>query len=215
MKLILLGPPGVGKGTQAQRMAQEFGIPQISTGDILRDAVNRKTDLGKLAQSFMMRGELVPDEVILDLIQDRLFGADAPQGYILDGFPRTLAQAEGLQELFKMHDGQIDWVILLKAGEDLIIKRLSSRRTCRNCQVVYNLITKPPKVAGICDNCGSELFQREDDKPDTIKNRLQVYKKTTEPLIKFYRGMGILITIDAAGQPEDVLQEIKHKLEVK
>jgi adenylate kinase len=215
MKLILLGPPGVGKGTQAQQMAQEYGIPQISTGDILREAVDQKTDLGKLAQSFMTRGELVPDEVILDLIQDRLFGANAPQGYILDGFPRTLAQAEGLQKLYEMHDGQMDWVILLKAGEDLIIKRLSSRRTCRNCQVVYNLITKPPKVAGICDNCGGELFQREDDRPDTIKNRLRVYKRTTAPLIKFYREMGILITIDAAGQPEEVLQEVKRKLEVK
>jgi len=215
MKLILLGPPGVGKGTQAQQMAQAFGILQISTGDILREAVDRKTDLGKLAQSFMTRGELVPDEVILNLIQDRLFGANAPQGYILDGFPRTLAQAEGLQKLFEIHDGQIDRVILLKAGEDLIIKRLSSRRTCRNCQAVYNLISKPPKVAGICDNCGGELFQREDDRQSTIKNRLRVYQRTTAPLIKFYREMGILITVDAAGQPEEVLQEIKHKLEVK
>jgi len=215
MKLILLGPPGVGKGTQAQLMAQEFGIPQISTGDILREAVDQKTDLGKLAQSFMTRGELVPDGIILDLIRDRLFGASALQGYILDGFPRTLAQAEGLQRLFELHDGQIDQVILLEAGEDLIIERLSSRRTCRNCQMVYNLITKPPKVAGICDNCGGELFQREDDQPKTIKNRLRVYQRTTAPLIKFYRKMGILITINAAGQPEEVLQEIKHRLEVK
>jgi adenylate kinase len=213
MKLILLGPPGVGKGTQAQQMARAFGIPQISTGDILRGAIDRKTELGKLAQSFMTRGELVPDEVMLDLIQERLFGANAPRGYILDGFPRTVAQAVGLQKLFEKHGGQIDRVISLKAGEELIIRRLSARRTCRKCQAVYNLDTKAPQVAGVCDSCGGELFQREDDQPETIKNRLRVYKKTTAPLIKFYQARGILITMDASGSPEAVLQKIKQRLE--
>lgn len=212
MKLILLGPPGVGKGTQAQQLAREFGIPQISTGDILRGAINQETELGKLAQSFVMRGELVPDEVILDLIQDQLFGANAPRGYILDGFPRTIAQAEGLQKLYEKHDGNIDRVVLLKAGEDLIIRRLSARRTCRNCQAVYNLITKPPQVAGICDRCGGELFQREDDKPAIIKNRLRVYRRTTAPLIKFYRTRGVLLTIDAAGSTEEVLHKVRTKI---
>ncbi len=213
MKLILLGPPGVGKGTQAQQLTKDYHIHQISTGDILRNAVQNKTKLGEKAHSYMSRGELVPDDVILDLIQEKLFGTDAPPGYILDGFPRTIVQAQGLQKLFEKHNDSIDAVISLEADENLILRRLSSRRTCENCKAVFNLITKAPVVAGVCDICSGKLYQREDDKIETIQNRLNVYKKQTAPLIDFYKSLEILKTVDSSGTPSEVHKLIKTQLE--
>jgi adenylate kinase len=213
MKIIMLGPPGVGKGTQAQQLSKEFGIPQISTGDILRDAIQKKTALGEKANTFMSKGELVPDEVMLGIIQETLFSEYAPEGYILDGFPRTIAQAEGLQNLFKEHNDNISDVISLEADENQIVRRLSSRQTCRNCNALYNLLTMPPKIEGKCDVCSGELYQRDDDRIETIQNRLRVYIQQTEPLIGFYKSLGILRSINASGAPEKVQKNIKRQLE--
>ncbi|HCK99030.1 MAG TPA: adenylate kinase [Candidatus Marinimicrobia bacterium] len=213
MKLVLLGPPGVGKGTQAQQMSKTYSIPQISTGDILREAIAKKTPLGDKARAFIVKGELVPDDIMLGLIQDTLFGDNAPKGYILDGFPRTIAQAEGLQKLYEKHSDNLSAVLLLEAEEDQIVARLSARRTCRSCKAVYNLMTMPPKVDGVCDVCAGELYQRDDDRIETIQNRLTVYKKQTAPLIDFYKSRGILKTVDASGTPEEVQTNINRQLE--
>jgi len=213
MKLILLGPPGVGKGTQAQLLSEEYGIPQISTGDILRAAIRSGTGLGKRANEYMSKGELVPDDIMLGLIREQLFGEEPLDGFILDGFPRTLMQAKALNEMFAEYDQTPDAVLSLEAEEELIMKRLSSRRICRNCGAVYNLITKPPKTEDLCDICNGPLYQRDDDKIETIKNRLEVYKKQTEPLIDFYQSTGLLISVQSSGSPQEVHRIITTKLE--
>lgn len=212
MKLIILGPPGVGKGTQTQRLCAEFGMTHISTGDILREAIKNGTKLGEQANAFMTKGELVPDAVMLGIIEEKLFGKQAQASYILDGFPRTITQAEGLEKLFKLHDVRIDVILLLDAEVRQIIDRLSARRTCRNCNAVYNLMTNPPKQAGRCDTCGGDLFQRNDDKAETITKRLDVYTRQTEPLVDFYRKSGNLRVIPATGTPDEVFQNIKKEL---
>ncbi|RKY62024.1 MAG: adenylate kinase [Candidatus Neomarinimicrobiota bacterium] len=213
MKLILLGPPGVGKGTQAQLLSEEYGIPQISTGDILRAAIRSGTGLGKRANEYMSKGELVPDDIMLGLIREKLFGEEPLDGFILDGFPRTLMQAKALNKMFAEYDQTPDAVLSLEAEEELIMKRLSSRRICRNCGAVYNLITKPPKTEDLCDICNGPLYQRDDDKIETIKNRLEVYKKQTEPLIDFYQSTGLLISVQSSGSPQEVHRIITTKLE--
>jgi len=213
MKLILLGPPGVGKGTQAQLLSEEYGIPQISTGDILRAAIRSGTGLGKRASEYMSKGELVPDDIMLGLIREKLFGEEPLDGFILDGFPRTLMQAKALNKMFAEYDQTPDAVLSLEAEEELIMKRLSSRRICRNCGAVYNLITKPPKTEDLCDICNGPLYQRDDDKIETIKNRLEVYKKQTEPLIDFYQSTGLLISVQSSGSPQEVHRIITTKLE--
>ena len=213
MKLILLGPPGVGKGTQAQLLSDGYGIPQISTGDILRAAIRSGTGLGKRANEYMSKGELVPDDIMLGLIREKLFGEEPLDGFILDGFPRTLMQAKALNEMFAEYDQTPDAVLSLEAEEELIMKRLSSRRICRNCGAVYNLITKPPKTEDLCDICNGPLYQRDDDKIETIKNRLEVYKKQTEPLIDFYQSTGLLISVQSSGSPQEVHRIITTKLE--
>jgi len=213
MKLILLGPPGVGKGTQAQLLSDGYGIPQISTGDILRAAIRSGTGLGKRANEYMSKGELVPDDIMLGLIREQLFGEEPLDGFILDGFPRTLMQAKALNEMFAEYDQTPDAVLSLEAEEELIMKRLSSRRICRNCGAVYNLITKPPKTEDLCDICNGPLYQRDDDKIETIKNRLEVYKKQTEPLIDFYQSTGLLISVQSSGSPQEVHRIITTKLE--
>lgn len=212
MKLILLGPPGVGKGTQAQLLTKEYDIPQISTGDILRAAIQSGSELGKKANEYMSRGELVPDEIMLGLVRDKIFGKEPLGGYILDGFPRTLVQAEALNTMFEENNDKPDAVLSLEAKESLIVKRLSSRRICRICGAVYNLITKPPQIDDVCDICNGELYQRDDDKIETIQNRLNVYKKQTEPLVEFYRSMGMLIPINSSGTPQEVHEVITTHL---
>jgi adenylate kinase len=212
MKVILLGPPGVGKGTQAQKLQQERGLRQISTGDILRQAIKNQTALGLKADGFLKRGELVPDELMLGLIAETLFGANAPQDYILDGFPRTIPQAEGLDKLFALHGVHLDAVLLLDADPNAIVKRLSSRRTCRQCSTVYNLLTNPPRDPQKCDACGGELYQREDDRIETITRRLEVYTKQTEPLAAYYRRRRQLKRVAADGTPAEVFQRINAAL---
>ncbi len=212
MKCIFLGPPGVGKGTQAQLVSRDFGYPQISTGDILRDAIRGESELGKSANEYMQKGELVPDDLMLGIIRDRLFGNSPLESFILDGFPRTLPQAEGLEALFRENGSEIDIVLLFDADAGEIVPRLSARRSCKRCNAVYNLISKPPRRDGICDRCGGELFQRDDDREETIRKRLQVYEEQTRPLIDFYQKCGKLHRIVAEGSPRKVYQQTQRIL---
>jgi len=192
MRLIFLGPPGSGKGTQARLVGAKLGLPQISTGDILREAIARKTDLGEKAESIMDAGELVPDEVVLPLAEKRIEEKDCVKGFILDGFPRTLAQAIGLEEVLQRQGSAVDAVIFIEVGDAVVVKRLSRRRVCPNCKAMYNLSTDPPKQEGLCDRCRVALELRTDDKPETVEARLVVYRKNTLPLVEYYESRGIL-----------------------
>ena len=212
MKLILLGPPGVGKGTQAQRICKQYDAVQISTGDMLRSEIKAGTDLGKKASDIIKAGHLVSDDIILGMVENRLFGDNKPANYILDGFPRTIPQAEGLDKMYEKHDEQLDMVLLLEISENLIVDRLAARRSCKACNQVYHLVSMPPKVENVCDKCGGQLYQREDDKPETIKNRLKVYKEQTEPLANYYKAKGLLKVVDASGTPDEVHENVKKTL---
>jgi len=209
MKIILIGPPGVGKGTQAQKLQQSHGLRQISTGDLLRTAISNRTTLGMTAERYINRGELVPDDVMLELIEETLFGENAPDAFTLDGFPRTVPQAEGLENIFTRYGARLDCVILLEADHDLIARRLAARRTCRQCNAVYNLLTNPPHQPGRCDACGGELYQRPDDQLATIANRLRIYREQTAPLVEFYRERQLLSAVDALGPSDAVYQRIE------
>lgn len=208
MNLILLGPPGAGKGTQAKMLAEKYQIPQISTGDILRAAVKAGTPLGKKAKEYMDSGQLVPDEVVIGIIRERLKKKDAAGGYMLDGFPRTLPQAEALDEVLKGMGSRIDHVISIEVADEELIRRLSGRRTCRNCGQGYHLVFDPPKTKGRCDKCGGELYQRDDDNETTVANRLKVYKAQTQPLIDYYRKKGLLRPIEGLGDIQAIFQRI-------
>ena len=190
MRIILLGAPGAGKGTIAKMLVEEYGIVQISTGDILRQAVKEGTQVGKKAAEFMNTGKLVPDEVIMDIIKERIARPDCAKGFIFDGFPRTIPQAEALEKLLAANNMTIDAIINLEVPEDVVLKRLTSRRTCSNpdCQAIYNIYTMPPKKEGICDKCGSKLVQRDDETEEAIKVRLATYYEKTQPLIDYYKG---------------------------
>ena len=196
MNLILLGPPGAGKGTQAKMLTEEFSIPQISTGDILRAAVKQGTALGLKAKSFMDAGGLVPDEVVIGIVIERLQYDDCKNGFILDGFPRTVAQADALQENLKSLGKDLDRVVALRVDTEALVERLTGRRTCRSCGRGYHVRFDPPAVEGRCDSCGGELFQRDDDREATIRNRLDVYDEQTAPLISYYRHTGLLVEVD-------------------
>ena len=206
MRLVLVGPPGAGKGTQAEFIAEHFGIPKISTGDIFRANVSGGTDLGKLAKKYMDAGDLVPDEVTNAMVRDRIAQPDAKEGWLLDGFPRNVAQAEELDRILVELGAPLSVVLDLDVDFDEVVKRLSGRRTCKSCGHVWHLEYDPPAVAGICDRDKGELFQRDDDKPDTVRHRLEVYHQQTEPLIGFYRDAGKLVAIDALGAVEDVTE---------
>jgi adenylate kinase len=207
MKLIFLGPPGAGKGTLATAVAEQYGIPQISTGDIFRQAVKNQTSLGRQVASIMERGDLVPDELTTSLVEERLAKPDADGGFILDGFPRTIPQAEALNGFQK-----IDAVVNFRAGDEVVIRRLSGRRVCRSCGAIYHVENIPPRTDGICDRCGGGLIIRDDDKIEAITKRLEVYKAQTEPLIRYYDGLGLLKNIDAAQDVEASLRQIRRLL---
>jgi adenylate kinase len=210
MRLIFLGPPGVGKGTQAQRLAAEEGVPQVSTGEILRHAVKQGTPLGKRAQGFMDAGKLVPDEVVIGIIRERVSGVECARGYILDGFPRTVVQAEALDQMLRKNGGPgIDHVVSFEVPHADLIRRLSGRRSCPACQAVYHLEHAPPKREGRCDTCGGALVQRDDDKPETVEARLTVYERQTRPLIEYYETRGLLRRVDAAAAIDQVYGRLR------
>lgn len=212
MRIILLGPPGAGKGTQAERISQEYALMHISTGDIFRAAVKNGTPLGLKAKEYMNKGELVPDEIVVGIVRERITQPDCEEGFLLDGFPRTVAQAEALNETLSAKDQEIDSVILLEVIDDAIVKRLTARRICRSCGATYNTATGPAKVDGVCDKCGAELYQRDDDTEATVSNRLSVYHKETSPLIEFYQKSGKLLTVDGMMPVDKVFAEIKNRL---
>lgn len=213
MDLILLGPPGSGKGTQAKKMVERYHLPQISTGDILRQALKEKTPLGLEAKQYMDQGKLVPDEVVVGIVRDRLKAPDCKGGFILDGFPRTVPQAEALGTTLKAMNRGIDHCISIEVANAELLKRLGGRRTCRNCGAMYHLVFDPPTKEGVCDKCGGELYQRADDQEKTIRERLKVYDKQTAPLIAYYRGKGLLRTIDGIGEVEEIFQRIVKAIE--
>jgi adenylate kinase len=206
MRLVLVGPPGAGKGTQAEFIATHFDIPKISTGDIFRANVSGGTELGRQAKKFMDAGDLVPDEVTNAMVRDRLAEADAKDGFLLDGFPRNVSQAHELDDMLTSLDAAISVVLDLDVDHDEVVRRLSGRRTCKKCGHVWHLEYDKPAVPDVCDRCGGQLYQRDDDKPDTVRHRLEVYSAQTAPLIEFYRDRNQLIAIDALGTVEDVTE---------
>lgn len=212
MKIIMLGAPGAGKGTQAAMIAGEYNIPHVSTGDIFRANIKNGTELGKEAKQYMDQGKLVPDELTVRILLDRVAQSDCGSGYVLDGFPRTIPQAEVLdRELEKLSD-KVDFAINVDVPDDNIIRRMSGRRACLKCGATYHTQYIPPKKEGICDVCGSELVLRDDDRPETVKKRLQVYHEQTQPLIDYYTSKGILQTVDGTADPKDVFASIEKIL---
>jgi len=209
MNLVLLGPPGAGKGTQAERIADMFSIPHISTGDIFRENLRRGTDLGLEAKNYMDRGELVPDDLVIEIVKDRLSAADCGRGFILDGFPRTVAQADALHAMLAQAGTPIDHVLNIQVPEDIVVARLTARRTCNACGSVCHLLYDPPQEDGVCDECGGELYCREDDGEETVRARLEEYEEKTRPLIDYYRGKGLLRDIDGGEEPEEVFEAIR------
>jgi len=206
VRLVLVGPPGAGKGTQAQFIAAQFAVPKISTGDIFRANVSQGTDLGISAKKYMDAGDLVPDEVTNAMVRERLKEDDAVDGFLLDGFPRNVPQAETLGEMLTDMGLGLDVVLELVVDDEEVIRRLSGRRTCRSCGHIWHVDFDPPGREGVCDHCGGDLFQRDDDKPDTVRHRLDVYAEQTAPLVSFYAEKGILLGIDATGPVDDVTE---------
>lgn len=207
MRLILLGPPGAGKGTQSVFLSKHFGIPQVAMGDLLRNAVREDTVLGKEAKRYMENGKLVPDDLIVKIIKERLAASDCANGFILDGFPRTIVQANTLDTLLKDLGFVLDSVLEIKVPFSDLLARILNRRSCRNCQAVYHLIFQPPDESDKCDKCGGELYQRDDDREEVIRNRFDVYEKETKPLSDYYKRQGILKTVNGCGPVEKISQE--------
>jgi adenylate kinase len=212
MRLVLVGPPGAGKGTQAQFVAAHLAVVQISTGDIFRANVSQGTPLGKQAKEYMDAGDLVPDEVTVGMVRERLAESDAGGGFLLDGFPRTVPQAARLDEILRDLGAALDVVLELVVDDGEVIRRLSGRRTCRNCGHIWHVDFDPPSMEGTCDNCGGELFQRDDDQAETIRHRLEVYYEQTAPLVGYYAEQGILVGIDAMGPVDDVTERASAAL---
>jgi len=209
MRIVLLGPPGSGKGTQASALLRTRGLPHIASGDLLRAYARDNTELGRKAKPYMDRGELVPDDLVLDVMADRLAQPDAQQGYVLDGFPRTVRQAEALEERLRALGQELDAVIYLQVPEAEIMRRLGGRRTCPQCDAIYHVDTMPPKRKGICDNCGAALVRRDDEKPEVIRRRLEVYAAETQPLLDHYRARGSLSEVDGTIGVDNVIREIE------
>ena len=213
MKVIMLGAPGAGKGTQAKRLAAEYSIPHISTGDIFRANIKEGTELGKKAKAYMDAGQLVPDELVCDLVVDRIQQDDCKNGYLLDGFPRTIPQAEALDAAVEKLGEKVDYAVNIDVPDENIINRMSGRRACVGCGATYHVIYNAPKVEGVCDVCGKPLILRDDDKPETVKTRLDVYHAQTQPLIDYYAGRGVLVTVDGTQNMDKVFADIKDLLD--
>lgn len=208
LRAVLLGPPGAGKGTQAVRLVEKYEIPHISTGDIFRKNIKEGTELGKKAQEYMNAGALVPDELVVDLVKDRLQQDDCKNGFLLDGFPRTIFQAEKLDEFLSESNQKMDIVINLKVEKEALIKRLTGRRVCKDCGASYHIVNVPPKKEGVCDICGGELIQRKDDNIETVENRISVYEEQTAPLIGYYKEAGSLVDFDGEASLDEVFDAI-------
>ncbi|WFB07945.1 adenylate kinase [Streptomyces sp. LX-29] len=213
MRIVLVGPPGAGKGTQAAYLAKNLSIPHISTGDLFRANISQGTPLGQKAQEYMRAGQLVPDEVTIGMAKDRMDQSDAAHGFLLDGFPRNLAQAEALDRILAENEQKLDAVLDLEVPEDEVVKRIAGRRICRNdSSHVFHVSYSPPAAEGVCDACGGELYQRDDDSEDTVRKRLEVYHSETEPIIDFYKAQGLVVTISALGKVAEVTQRAMDAL---
>lgn len=208
MKIIMLGAPGAGKGTQAKKIAEKYQIPHVSTGDIFRSNIKEGTQLGRKAKEYMDQGALVPDEITIGMLMDRIQQEDCSNGYVLDGFPRTIPQAESLQKAITEMGQKIDFAINVDVPDENIINRMSGRRACISCGATYHIVYNPSKIAGICDVCGSELVLRDDDKPETVKKRLAVYHDQTRPLIDYYKEAGVLVNVDGTQELNKVFSDI-------
>jgi len=213
LNLVLMGLPGAGKGTQADKIVQKYNIPHISTGDMFRAAIKGETELGLQAKSFMDKGELVPDEVTIGIVRERLSKDDCEKGFLLDGFPRTVAQAEALESILAGLNKKIDFVINIDVDKDILMERLTGRRICKDCGATYHLVFNPPANAGVCDRCGGELYQRADDNESTVQNRLDVNIKQTKPLLDFYETKGYLRNINGQQEISKVFSDLDHLLE--
>jgi adenylate kinase len=212
VRLVLLGPPGAGKGTQARMLESTLHGPQIASGDLLRAAVRNRTGLGLQARAFMDKGALVPDELVLGMIEERLSQPDAQNGFILDGFPRTVAQAEALGSMLARREERLDKVVAITVPDEEVVKRISGRRTCHSCGAMYHVIYDPPRNMNVCNNCNGELYQREDDAEDTVRARLQVYASSTSPLLDYYGQSGLLAKINGIGRPQEIERRILSAL---
>ena len=212
LRTILLGPPGAGKGTQAARIVEKYSVPHISTGDIFRDNIKRQTELGKKAQEYMNKGELVPDDLVIEIACSRLLEDDCQNGFLLDGFPRTVYQAEKLDEFLKEQGQELDKAINIEVADDELLTRLTGRRVCKQCGASYHVVNIPSAVEGVCDSCGGELVQRADDTEETVKNRIDVYKEQTMPLVDYYENLGKIASIDGTGSLEEVFADIAAAL---
>ena len=205
--VVFLGPQGSGKGTVIGKIKEQYGVPHISTGDMFREALKEGTEFGKKAQEYMSRGELVPDDVTCGMVKERIARSDCVNGFMLDGFPRNLSQTEALSKVTK-----IDTAVLINVPEEVSLERLSGRRQCRDCSTIFHLVFVPPKQDGVCDKCGGELYQRDDDKPEAIKERLAIYRSETMPIVNYYKTAGVLVTVDGSGTPDDVVARVQEKL---
>lgn len=212
MRIILLGPPGAGKGTQAKNISKNYNLVHISTGDIFRENIKNKTELGKKVTHYLDNGELVPDSLVIDLVEDRLKQDDVKDGFLLDGFPRTVKQAEELNKILLKMNSKLDFVLNIELDSDILLKRASGRRVCKSCQEAFHILFNPPLVDGICDKCSGELFQRSDDVEETVKNRINVYQDQTKPLIDFYEKEGTLVDIDGSLPIDKVYENISSIL---
>jgi len=213
LRLVIVGPPGAGKGTQSARISSKYGIPHVSTGDMFREILRREDQLASRVRRYVESGELVPDELVVEMVRDRICRPDCERGFILDGFPRTLSQAEALDKMLREANKDLDAVLYLRVSEEAVVRRLSRRRVCESCGAIYHLDHSPPKMPGVCDRCGGRIVQRDDDREEVVRERLRVYHRQTEPLVGYYRQRGILIEVDGCKKMDQVWEDIQRALD--